>query len=312
MLAELRGVLTGLAIAAAPALLVVILGYDLPVQDLLGSVRFHLAALVGILALMLLLSRAWRRALLVLGLAVASVVQGAALLLQQQERRLPYETQQVATSLDILSFNVLNDNPTRDDAARYVAGSGADVVVLMEAIGLGRGALRELAKTYPYQLGCEQHQPCGVAIFSRTPLSAPQKYRQPSTDRERLLKASTTIDGKVITIVALHLTKPYFDYFSQSEQQQASTVIGEIDGPVLLVGDFNAAAWSRNISGMADGLGLVPPPQYPATWPVELGPLGVPIDNMFTLGPALIRDISATPEAYGSNHLGLLATVDLF
>ena len=85
-----------------------------------------------------------------------------------------------------------------------------------------------------------------------------------------------------------------------------------MEGDLIVSGDFNAAPWSDTLEHLAREAELIPGPGHPATWPVRAGPLGVPIDNMFTRGAALIRSIAPTPEAFGSNHLGLMATVDLF
>ena len=54
---------------------------------------------------------------------------------------------------------------------------------------------------------------------------------------------------------------------------------------------------------------LVPPPVYPATWPVEAGALGVPIDNLLTRSGAVIESIATLPDTFGSNHRGLRAQV---
>jgi len=79
----------------------------------------------------------------------------------------------------------------------------------------------------------------------------------------------------------------------------------------VLAGDFNSAAWSHNIDRLARAQKLIAPPAYPATWPVRLGPLGVPIDNMWTRGPLYISSIEALEDPMGSNHRGLMAELSL-
>ena len=71
-------------------------------------------------------------------------------------------------------------------------------------------------------------------------------------------------------------------------------------------------AWSDLVARFAADTQLVPPPYYPATWPIRFGALGVPIDNMFTRGGARIEAIEAMDDPLGSNHRGLLATVGLY
>lgn len=311
ILSETRGILTGLAVIGVALLVAVSIELRLPGQELLSTLRFHIGAGLLVLALLLVLSGARLRALVLFGLIALSLTQGAMIVVAQQERRAPLEGREAKASLRALSFNVLYTNTEGISAARYIAGSDADVVVLMEGGGIAPG-FDAVMESYPYRLGCEPDVYCDMAILSRTPLVDAQKYQLKALSRLRLFQASTVIDGQTVTIIALHLTKPYFDNMAELELLQAEGRIVKTPGPILLMGDFNAAAWSNDIAAFAERLGLVPPPRYPATWPVELAPLGAPIDNMFTRGDLLIRNIATTPEAFGSNHLGLLADVDLF
>lgn len=312
MVSEIRGLLTGLSVVAVALLFAVSVKLGVPGQDLLGTLRFHIGAAFLLLPLGLALTGARLRALVMTGLVGLSLAQGAAIVLDQQQRRGAFERAAPQASFRVLSFNVLGENRQGADAAAFVMASDADVIVLMEGRGIGAEGLGALNAAYPYRLGCDVLATCDMAIFSRTPLVETHTYLLEGLGRRRLFTAHTSIGGQPIAIVALHLTKPYYDDLASSELFLARKVIEAIEGPILLAGDFNAAAWSGPIAKLASRLDLTPPPGYPATWPVELAPLGVPIDNMFTRGPALIRDIAATPGAFGSNHLGLLATIDLF
>ena len=119
------------------------------------------------------------------------------------------------------------------------------------------------------------------------------------------------IAGETIHIVGAHMTKPYYDDVSEGEAYIMGGAIRRSDGPLVLAGDFNSAGWSHNIDRLARANMLVPGPAYPATWPVRLGPLGVPIDNMWTRGPLYIASIRALDDAMGSNHRGLIAELSL-
>jgi endonuclease/exonuclease/phosphatase (EEP) superfamily protein YafD len=311
ILSETRGILTGLAVLGVAMLVAISVDLGLPGQELLSTLRFHIAVAMLVLPLALLLTGARLRALVLFGLIALSLTQGVVMVVAQQERRAGLEMRQPRSSFEALSFNVLNSNQQGVAAARYIAESTADVVVLMEGSGVESG-WTAIAESYPYRLGCEEGRYCDLAILSRTPFVDAEKHLLHALSRWRLFQASTMIEGQLVTVVALHLTKPYFDNMAEFELRQAKALIASIPGPVLVMGDFNAAAWSNDIDAFADGLNLVPPPVYPATWPVELGVLGAPIDNMFTRGDALIRHIASTPESFGSNHLGLYATVELF
>ncbi len=292
-------------------LIAVSVDFGLPGQGLLGSLRFHIGAAMLLLPLALALAGARLRALVMLGIVGLSLVQGAGIVLVQQQRRDALEAKAPIASLHALSFNVLTGNPKGAEAAAYIAASNADVALALEAPGIA-ASLPALKAQFPYMIGCESPQNCDMVLMSRTPFLSQRQLSLWPLNRWRLTQGTIEIDGHRVTVVAMHLTKPYFDTTAALELEQARWFIGQIEGPVLLMGDFNATAWSGDVEDFASDLELAPPPSYPATWPVKLGPLGVPIDNMFTRGPALIRHIEPTPSSFGSNHLGLVAQVDLF
>lgn len=303
--------LTGLSLAAIAVLLGISLNLGIPGQELLGTLRFHIGVAVLALPLLLLLSGAWLRAVVMLGLVGLSLGQGAAIVIKQHQERTLLENATPAASLRVLSFNVLAGNVRAADAVRYIIESGADIVLVMETSGI-RNHLDAISSTYPYRVGCEDRN-CDLAVLSRTPFLTENLQTFSPFPRQRLIQVGVQVAGYgPVNIVATHLTKPYFDDLALFELDQVRALVSEIEGPLVLAGDFNAAAWSNAVSRFTDQLDLIPPPYHPATWPVGLGPLGVPIDNMFSRGAAVITAIAPTPEAFGSNHLGLMATVSLY
>lgn len=307
---ELRGLLTGLTLVAAAVLLAISVNLGIPGQSLLGSLRFHIAIPMLLLPIALFALSAWWRAVASLVLVVASLAQGIVILVGMHQLRDPLEGREPAAELSVMSFNVLTGNPTPEAARDAILARQPDIAFIMETPGIEM-YLGELAQTFPYRAGCDDAETCDLSILSKVPLANVEVIRIGPIRRKRLVLAQAEIDGVAVTLVGLHLTKPYFDDASQDELRRALALIRKVEGPIILAGDFNAAAWSGDIAAFAAAAELVPPPQHPATWPVELGGLGVPIDNMFTRGPALIETIAAQP-AYGSNHLGLLARVSLF
>jgi endonuclease/exonuclease/phosphatase (EEP) superfamily protein YafD len=311
LLRELRGVLTAFALVLCGLLVLVSYDLGIPGQPLLQSLRFHIAAaLLGIM-LLHLVARAWWRAILFLAVAAASIGQGGLLLYRQHEARAAVMAQPGQPLLRMLTFNLLQSNMgSGRRIASFIENSGADIVLIMEAGPIKPFAV-EIARTYPYRTECTGRGACDVFLLSKTPLIDPQVRSMSRIWDNRLIVAGTVIGGQEITVVGAHMTKPYFDDFAEDEAFVMGSIISRREGPLVLAGDFNAAAWSYNIDRLARAQKLVPPPYYPATWPVRLGPFGVPIDNMWTRGPLYISSIEALPDAMGSNHRGLMAELSL-
>lgn len=311
MLREMRGGLTALALVVAGVLLAVSVDLNIPGQALLQSLRFHIAAALLGLVLLLFIGGAWRRGLVFLLAFAVSAGQGAAIVYRQQEARDMLVATASKPLLKLLSFNLLASNQNGESIARFVAGSGADVAVLMEAAPIAP-YVEILRAAFPYYAGCDDGARCGgVVILSRTPLADTVVQSMSGIWVNRLVTATTVIGGQRVNLVAAHLVKPYFDDFAEEELARLGAVIGGLEGPVVVAGDFNAAAWSGAIDRLVSRQKLMPGPAYPATWPIRLGPLGVPIDNIFTRGPLLIANIEAMGDAMGSNHRGLIAEIAL-
>lgn len=307
--AEFRGLLTGLAMAAMVALFLISFETPIPGISILQSLRFHVALPILIIPILLLTQGAWFRALLVAAAVFLSIGEGVLDIYSQQKIRWEVDGRTDPNPVKILSYNVLAATTRGEDAANYIIETLPDIAIIMETPGI-ENQLDRLAEYFPYRAGCEETIRCDLSILSRTPLRN-VRVDTLEFERQRLVTVETTVNGRGITVVGAHLSKPYFDTSAWAEMWKLTHTLRELHGPVVLAGDFNAAAWSADVRRFVDRSGLVPPPYYPATWPIEAGPLGVPIDNMFTQGGALIQTIEAMSDPIGSNHRGLIAEVGL-
>jgi endonuclease/exonuclease/phosphatase (EEP) superfamily protein YafD len=308
---EIRGAVSGLALVAAFLLAAVSIDFDIPGQALLQTLRFHIAAALFVAVVVLFAFGAWKRGLLFLLVCLVSVGEGGWFVYRMQEARGVAAQAERTPLLKVLSFNILNDNYRNGPRiAEFVKSSGADVVMIMEASPLFE-QLSNIAAVYPNRLGCDEEQTCDLMLLSKTPLINAQFHNLGPTWRNRLITAQTAVGGQAINVVAAHMVKPYFDWAAVGEARVLRRTIDELKGPVLLAGDFNAAPWSDNIYALVNAADLITGPIYPATWPVELGPAGVPIDNIFTRSGLFIENVHALDDAMGSNHRGLMANVSL-
>lgn len=307
--AEWRGGLLMLAALLALAMAVMTVTPGLPGELLLQSLRPHLLAAGLFLFIALLIVGVRWRALLFL-IVVLAVAAHTALLIHQvlKLRETPAGT--AVGGLKLLSYNVLNSNAQPDDAARFIIDTAPDVAVLMETGGV-ESQLGDIAKVLPYSVGCTVSARCDISIHSRYPIEASAMLPMAPFYHERRAWARINVGGQAVTILAVHLSKPYFDEASWVELDQIRETLSRIEGPVIVAGDFNAAFWSTPVAVFARDQKLAPGPWPPATWPVEFGALGVPIDNVFARG-AEVTGIEAVDDSHGSNHKALLARIALY
>ena len=310
-LSELRGGLLVLAGLVIFVLALAVVTPGLPGELLLQSLRFHiLAGGLALAGFMLVAGLRWRALVFILCLGAAGV-HGAMPLLDMHARRSVAPAGAQATTLDVLSYNVLTGNQRASEAAQFIVDAAPDVAVIMETPGVS-DYLDEISAVLPYRLGCADPNTCDLSIHSKYPIIEGSIRRLWPFQNERFLLARIEKDGVPVTIVGVHFSKPYFDQASWVETEQLVRILGNVEGDMIVTGDFNAAPWSDPVAYLAAEVGLIPGPSHPATWPVRAGPLGVPIDNMFTRGNARILELAAGEDSFGSNHRYLRATVGLY
>lgn len=308
--AELRGAALALSGVVALILIITSVTPGLPGELLLQTLRFHLVALGFVLGFLLVVFGAKWRALLFVGFLAIALAHGLYHVVDYASRRTE-PAGPLRAELTLLNFNVLASNRQADRLVDFVTLLAPDVALIMETPGI-ENHLAKIETALPYRIGCEQSARCDISLFSRHPIIGGEVRELPPFRRLRLALAPIEVNGVGVTIVGMHLSKPYFDEASLQELWYVQRVLQGIEGPVVLAGDFNSAIWSGPMRWFGRGAELIPPPNYPATWPVELGPLGVPIDNVLTRGNARVETLEAGDDSYGSNHRYLLARIGLY
>ncbi|CAN7409561.1 endonuclease/exonuclease/phosphatase family protein [Neorhizobium tomejilense] len=215
-----------------------------------------------------------------------------------------------APTIKLMSFNILNDNfANAEDIVETIRSSGADLVNIMEAAPL-RVYMGELAKTYPYRVGCGLLiEDCDQLMLSKVPIEAPTVQSLSEIFPDRFILAKVTVRGQTIHFVGMHTTKPYFDNFHSVELTRAALAISETSGPLLLSGDFNASSLAPNMRRFLRNADLATAGFEPATWPIRAGAFGVPIDHVYARAPLKIKSLTRIPQPHGSNHFGLIAEI---
>ena len=217
--------------------------------------------------------------------------------------------------LRVVSVNVLDSNPTPGRVLDFVRGSDADLVVLVDAESeRWRGVLAALGDLYPHRAPASWREGAPVILFSRRPVPAEAVVR-PSAGADRpYVVARLAAPRATPLVVGVHPASPSPTEPEDSRERNhqldhiGATVEG-VAGPVIVAGDFNATPWSPHLrdllaaTGLRDagaGQGWLP------TWPVRLGPAGIPIDHVLVRGQVAVAGLRRGPDV-GSDHYPLIA-----
>lgn len=217
-----------------------------------------------------------------------------------------------APRLRVVTANVLMSNEQLSTLAGDVLAQTPDVIVFEEL----RHDLTEvsavLAEAYPYRISTETPW---VTVASRYPLEDARRLAISADDRGRdLLTATVDVDGQRLTLIAVHFMPPLdAEAFEVNRQQREALehAVAEVDGPLMVLGDFNATTLSPTFARLLFGTDLriastsrMMSPTYYA-----YGRLGVRIDHV------LIRNLDVVGDQIftltGSDHRGVSVEVGL-
>lgn len=193
--------------------------------------------------------------------------------------------------------------------ANNVKLADPDVVILLEA----NNAIKQLISSsgiYPYELPCGQV--CDLVAFSKFPIKESSRAKLISIwPSPRYGQVTIEIDEKTsATVVPVHLTKAWVPQ-SIFEPRRLQALLAQIDGPLIIAGDFNAAPWSLRMRQVADDNDIYFKRLSPATWPVRARQFGIPIDHIGVRTGAEILSLEGWDGAIDSNHRGLLAEIKI-
>ncbi|MFK7792434.1 MAG: endonuclease/exonuclease/phosphatase family protein, partial [Devosiaceae bacterium] len=221
---------------------------------------------------------------------------------------------QRTSEFTLISFNMLGSNARGQEIATYLTNEAPDVVFALEALAL-RDDLDAMAAVFPHRAGCWPGPRCDMALFSKHPFGEVEIVPFDPING-RLVRAQVMLPEGQITLVAAHLTKPYWGVWHEVQMDQLVDLLQSIDGPVVLAGDFNSQAFVATFrEHVMDGAqmqlasGMVP--TWPALPSLPLSMAGFAIDHVLVRGAITPVSVGVIEDPLGSNHRGLIARFDL-
>jgi len=270
-----------LPVTAGAALALVLAG----VSDLLRDGRRHRGALWGLLALSVWFLPA----------------------LAPREVPPPPLSSDAAPVLSVRQHNVLYSSETPEAVATSIEERADDIIALQEAQRRRFAPVLEPVEAGSGYLVSSDapgaRRQTGMRVLSKSPVRSREILRTETGASLIVTKLDTP--NAPLTIMAVHLTRPYPFDRPLAQMRQVEELIGfyrEADCPCLILGDFNSAPWGRVARRLrGEGLRQVPIGAR-GTWPVWLPPrLGIPIDLAFVSPGVAVGDVEVL-EAWRSDH----------
>lgn len=319
LLAATHAAFWTLVALAMPAFALTTLAYFSIAPALLAQLspfRLQYAVLLAALALFALLLRRRRWAAL-FAVFVAFNLWAA---LRSAVPPLLQATESAGAPLKILLANVLTSNPDPARLLALIAEEKPDVVGLLEVNRRWETQLRAaLGADYPHVVYSPREDNFGLALLSREPLA--DSRLEFFADAELPSAAATvTLGDRSVRLLLTHPLPPGSALGVELRDKQLRELAGYArslrpsqTGPsqsLVLFGDFNATPWCppmRRLLADADLRLASAGHRWPgASWPANVGFLGIPIDHVLTDDTLACVAYRVGPDI-GSDHFPVIA-----
>ena len=223
-----------------------------------------------------------------------------------------------AVKLKVYQHNIYVENIVFERIVNKVEREDPDIIALVEARDdtLAPWEAR-LQERWPYMAKAQtrRYSWARLRLFSKYPI---KDYQVRKRDYEpATLHARVETPNGEITVVVAHFTRPW--PFKEPEAQMRHyralrTMLDGIDGPLVVLGDFNSVPWGRIGRRMQDELGFhLANERWAGTWPGRVNIddmmdtpglarfLTIPIDLAFCRG-GLVCNNHRVGENLGSDH----------
>lgn len=265
----------------------------LPVADAVGHFRHMLVvAMIGAACLFAL----WRRRVAVMVAALALAIIAAT-----PEWRPPGRDDSMAPDLTVMQHNLLFNNRSVDQIAAQILTAAPDVVMLQEVSTRNHRILDRLAARYPARIVCRFNSVMSVAILSSRPFEA-----RPDCETGRgMVSARIAVHGVAVSLVSVHLHWPW-PYGQTAHVSRLLDDLAALPQPVIVAGDFNAAASSHTVRRIARATGTRVIAGLRQTIHISRYRLPLPIDHILLPEGAVLSEVAVGGKA-GSDHNAVIA-----
>jgi len=305
--------LAGFAVLAA-------LGFAVPLFDLFNHLQpvLFFGCLAALLAAPLFL-RSFRAMATALALSATGLVASGFVYLPEAIGGFTLEhspAKEGTETIRLMTFNVFGRNETPMAIVDTVLAVEPDIVALQEYSFEVRNRIHQaLLAHYPHFQYCQGGERAFVGLYSKIAFTPLERGTCPasimSQDRTaRIIAQFLPQDGAPFVIATTHNDWPA--PISRQQEQLGALVdaLSGVEGPLMLVGDFNSTPWSYALRTFQSRAGLTRHtrnlPTFPTLW-YYLGdwratPAILPIDHVMTRGGINVHSLETGP-ASGSDHL---------
>jgi len=232
-----------------------------------------------------------------------------------------------ALRVRLMTHNMFGLNTDMKRMAAAIAAENPDIVALQEYFPAQQSLDALLRPSYPYSVRCQGGKRANIGLYSKIPfdkeMSDADCPESPGSQRTAHILAGFTLsDGTHFSVLTSHMDWPWPIDRQQDELAAIETAVAQVQGPLVVVGDFNSTPWSYAMRGFEHDTGLSRETRNLITFPElftvpgRLARGGVlhtwpilPLDQVFERGLRVTELHRGQPT--GSDHLPVIFTFEV-
>lgn len=202
--------------------------------------------------------------------------------------------------LRLMQFNTWYENNDVEAIARSIEAQDADIVTVLEFGPKKRPLLDRLKARYPYQFTCLETDYCNLVMLSKFPFAAPPTA-QVDWEGPAYMRAHFGPELGNLTIIGVHTLRFPHQRAQFTQLTAMARLIESETRPLVVMGDFNATPFSRQIRTFAQRTNLTRLTNVPS-WPARLQLPQLAIDHIFASAGIRLLEQERIGDNAGSDH----------
>jgi len=202
-------------------------------------------------------------------------------------------------TLRLMTFNTRLTRHNGNAVAEEVLRNDPDVAILIEFSEDKRSGLDALKARYPYQADCFGIPECYIAIVAKVPFANVES--RASWEGPPLIRAHFGDELGGVTVVGVHTIRFPHQRAQLRQIEELVRFLDDIEGPLVVAGDFNATPFSRLLNTFAERSRMSRLTVLPS-WPAWFQLPQLAIDHVFAGRGVRATEAARIGKNAGSDH----------
>lgn len=209
--------------------------------------------------------------------------------------------------LRIMSFNTWIENSNVEAIAAEILRNNPDILVLQEFGAEKRALLDRLKAQLPYQDDCRHLDHCFMAVLSKFPIADFESHAE--WVGPPMVRATFGKELGGLTVIGAHTIRFPYLRAQFTQLSELADIVRKLDGPRIVLGDFNATPSSRMLGTFEQRSSLRRLDSWLPTWPANLQIPQLAIDHIFASPDVKSVEKVRIGNNAGSDHFPLVVRV---